>query len=411
MATITILKPRVQVSHFGLYRTSAGGDESIFVRRKVGDPTDYMHTKSRKLALQRYYLTLASKHYAHLTPSQKAITRHQFAEVEFETGHSRTDTKLLSGRQLFISQEMHSLKTTGKQLSLPYEVCIILTDPDLNPLEGQLKLYFKKDGDWQETRRELINTADWLFSLIPAGKASYHPIGEAIGYFDPENPEITYLHEAELKQYHYHKLYPTGIPEKLFDCLGNSGMLEAIGDTYQEAREASQGTVSDNRNVGTTGQEYAFGYKFHIWRAGLFFDTTQLLQSHEIVEAYLRLQPICGGYSSAIAEDDQHLRILNGADLSPSGLQPSDYHRIGSQSYSYGETDPDTYRSHCSNHIDIPIAHSLITKEGITKIALRGTHDINNIQRLPPFVWNKYDYKLPTKAQTGWAWLRIKYLD
>ncbi|GAJ22318.1 unnamed protein product, partial [marine sediment metagenome] len=63
--------------HFGLYRTSAGGDQGIFVRRKVGDPTDYMHTKSKKVNQQRQNLALASKHYSHLTPSQKAVTRRQ----------------------------------------------------------------------------------------------------------------------------------------------------------------------------------------------------------------------------------------------------------------------------------------------------------------------------------------------
>ncbi|GAJ18196.1 unnamed protein product, partial [marine sediment metagenome] len=64
MATVHIKEPREQEAHFGLYRTTAGGDETIFVRRKIGEPTDYMHTKSRKLKQQRDNLALASQHYS-----------------------------------------------------------------------------------------------------------------------------------------------------------------------------------------------------------------------------------------------------------------------------------------------------------------------------------------------------------
>ncbi|MBA7486475.1 hypothetical protein ES707_22034 [subsurface metagenome] len=206
MATVEIIKPRLQEGHFGLYRTSVGGDESIIVRRKVGEPTDYMHSKSMKSARQRYFMTLASQHYARLSPSQKALSRHQFEIVEYETGHSRTEEKLLMGRELFISREIHSLKTTGKQLILPLEVCIVLTDKNLVPLEGQLRLLYKTNGDWEQTPGELLHASDWLFSLVPPDKSSYNPIGEAVGYYDPG----VFLTLSELKSYHYHKLFPEG---------------------------------------------------------------------------------------------------------------------------------------------------------------------------------------------------------
>ena len=370
-----------------------------------------MHTRSRKCALQRYYLTTASRHYSRLTPSQKAITRHQFEEVEFETGHSRTDTKLLSGRQLFISKEMHSLKTTGKQIQLPYEVCIVLTDPDLNPLEGSLDLYFKTDGEWQETAKDELNLGNWLFSKVPAGKASYHPIGEAIGYYDPEDPEITYLDELTLKQYHYHKLYPTGIPEALFDALGTSGYLESLADTYPEARNASTGTVHDNTNRGTTGQAKEGNEGFYLWRTGLFFDTTSFLATRTIIEAWLRLKVIAGGKGSAIHDEDQILRILSGEDLNPSGLTPSDYGQIGSRTTAYGQVSKWDWLAQANDFIDIPLNKNRIVKEGITKLALRGTHDIYNIPDEGFTERNRYDYQMPRASQTGWAFLRIKYLD
>ncbi|KKN21790.1 hypothetical protein LCGC14_0921700 [marine sediment metagenome] len=370
-----------------------------------------MHTKSRKCALQRYYLTLATQHYARLTPSQKAITRHQFEEVEYETGHSQTKTKLLSGRQLFISKEMHSLKTTGKQLILPYEVCIVLTDPDLNPLEGQLDLYYLTNGDWQSLAREEIGLGNWLFSLVPAGKASYHPIGEAIGYYDPEDPIETYLDEVSLKQYHYHKLYPTGIPETLFDALGTSGMLHVLEETYQKARNANSGTVIDNNSQGTTGQSKFFGDNFNMWRAGLFFDTTALLATSTIVEAWLRFFVVHGGDSSAIHDPDQTLIVVSGEDLSPSGLTPADYGQLRSRITSYGQATRQEWLQQGNDIIDIPLDKSIIVKEGITKLALRGSHDINNIPDEGGLENNRFDYHMPRLSEQGRAWLRVKYLD
>ncbi|MBA7538936.1 hypothetical protein ES705_31214 [subsurface metagenome] len=208
MATVKIITPREQYAHFGLYRTSAGGDETIIVRRKVGEPTDYLHTASRKLKQQRYNLTLASQHYAHLSPSQKAITRHQIAEVEYQTSHGKTDTKLLMGRQLFISREMAGLKTTGKQLDVPHEVCIMLTDQAHNPIAGELWLKYLQNHVWYAVKKDEIATGCWLFSQVPKHKESYRLYGEALGYFDPISPEHQYMTETQLKACHYHVLIP-----------------------------------------------------------------------------------------------------------------------------------------------------------------------------------------------------------
>ncbi|GAI71055.1 unnamed protein product, partial [marine sediment metagenome] len=148
MARVYIKEPREQEGHFGLYRTSAGGDESIIVRRKVGEPTDYLHTKSRKLARQREILALASQHWSHLSPSQKADWRRQIRWVSRIPPGSKSEDVILKGRQLFISEEIHSLATTQKQLVLPYELCIMLVDEDLNALDGDLSLSYKVAEEW-----------------------------------------------------------------------------------------------------------------------------------------------------------------------------------------------------------------------------------------------------------------------
>lgn len=219
MARIEIKEPREQEAHFGLYRTSAGGDQSIFVRRKVGDPTDYMHTKSKKVKQQRQNLALASQHYSHLTPSQKAVTRHQMEEVPYQQSHGKTNTKLLQGRQLFISKEMLSLANTGAQLLLPLEICIMLVDEDLKPLEGELWLLYWNGQEWVEIDREELYTGSWLFTETPRGQQAYRPYGMAEGYFDPMLPELQAMIDTDLPDYHYHilllpvaeeTLYPSG---------------------------------------------------------------------------------------------------------------------------------------------------------------------------------------------------------
>lgn len=207
MATIIRGINREQESHFGLYRTSVGGDEGIIVRRKVGEPADYMHPSSKRLARQREVFAQASQHYSHLTPGQKGLSRHQFAEVEYQLSHGKTDLKLLTGRQLFIAQEVRSLTATQKQIVFPYELCIILVDASSNPLDGELWLYSTVAGEWFDLPKSQICEGNWLFSNVPPGYAPYRVYGEAEDYFDPELPETQAMSEDDIKPYHYHKLY------------------------------------------------------------------------------------------------------------------------------------------------------------------------------------------------------------
>ncbi|GAI14492.1 unnamed protein product, partial [marine sediment metagenome] len=173
MATVQIKEPREQEAHFGLYRTTAGGDETIFVRRKIGEPTDYMHTKSRKLKRQRDNLALASQHYSHLTPTQKATIRHQAEEVEYQKSHGKTDTKVLQGRELFISNEIRSLATTQKQLQTPLELCITLTDELENPLDLETRLAYYVLG-WPRTIPGIyLTNGNTLFLKLPTDKDIY----------------------------------------------------------------------------------------------------------------------------------------------------------------------------------------------------------------------------------------------
>lgn len=171
-----------------------------------------MHTKSRKLKIHRQNLALASQHYAHLSPSQKAATRHQIEEVEYQTSHGKTDTKLLLGRQLFIAKDIHYLNVAQRQIQPPLEACIMLTDQGLNPLDGELWLRYLKDDQWHDIPKEELSLGSWMFEKVPARQEAYQVYGEATGFFDPKLSKHQAMTESYLRTYHYHELFSSVLP-------------------------------------------------------------------------------------------------------------------------------------------------------------------------------------------------------
>ena len=192
-------------AHFGLYNTSVGGDEPIIVRRKAGIPPDYQHGSSRKVQRQRDNFALASQHWANLTPTQKGYYRYQMAYVDVIGSPSKD--KLLRGRQLFIAREIRELLVAQKQLITPFEVCIILCDEALNPLHGEMWLYWQEteEAEPEELAGDELVRGNFLFRNVKPGQFVYHPYGESEGYYDPEGAE-TWLTQDELRKYHYHIL-------------------------------------------------------------------------------------------------------------------------------------------------------------------------------------------------------------
>ena len=217
MARVEIGRYRPQDAHYGFYRDDLPSGDVILIRRKVGEPTDYLHPNSRKARQQRLNFGLASTHYSHLTPIQKRELKYVTEEMSFVRGHSKSGTKVLQGRTLFISKDIHALNETQKQTPTPLQICIVLTDPDLNPIKGDIWLYYLENDEWKETPRKLLSPSYWLFPTVPRNKELYHPIGAALNYQDPQDPETTYLTQKELMLYHYHPLMrmPTAITEIL----------------------------------------------------------------------------------------------------------------------------------------------------------------------------------------------------
>ena len=197
---------RPQDAHYGFYRDDLPSGDVILIRRKVGEPTDYLHPNSRKVRQQRLNFGLASTHYSHLTPIQKRELRYVVEEVSFVRGHSKSDTKVLQGRTLFISKDIHSLNELQKHIPSYLQICIALADQDLNLIDGDIWLYGLIDGEWREEDRRQLSPSHWLFPTVPRDLPLYHPVGAAEGYYDPQDPDTTYLTLKQLMLYHYHPL-------------------------------------------------------------------------------------------------------------------------------------------------------------------------------------------------------------
>ena len=208
MVRVNVGQHRAQDAHYGFYKDDLPSGDIIVIRRKVGEPTDFLHPNSRKVRLHRQNFALASKHYSHLTSIQKRELRYVTEEVSTIGGRSKSVNKVLQGRELFISKDIHSLDEKHVHIPSFLQICIQLTDQDLNPLAGEIALYYQINGDWGSIDRRLLSESYWLFPIVPMKRPLYHPIGEAYGYYDPEDPETTYLTQKELMLYHYHKLMP-----------------------------------------------------------------------------------------------------------------------------------------------------------------------------------------------------------
>ncbi len=370
MAKVEILEYREQLAHFGFYRQGAGGDVQLLIRRKVGDPTDYMHNHSKAVQRQREIFSQASIHYSHLTPTQKAAWRRQIRWVSRIPPGSKSEEVILKGRQLFISEDIHELTTKQRQIRLPREICIVLTDQELNPLVGQIWLFLFADGEWWELPREQLSKSDWLFPTVPRGAEFYRVHGEAFGYIDPELPETQYMSEDALRVYHYHRLSlwqpPAGV---IFPSLADDGYLATWLDhpsaSYAFNWQAQEGTLED---YGTAFSLYNHDYldSASVYRGVLFFDTRELPPDANILNAWVKLTAF------GIINCRNARLCLTPATNVHTPLIPSDYSAL--------RETPDIIASYPMENmiawspLYLPLIQeglSAITKAGITRFGLR----------------------------------------
>lgn len=377
MATVIRTKPRIAARHFGLYRTSVGGDEPIIVRRKVGEPTDVMHLNSAETQRQRRRFTEASQHYASFTPPQKWLSRRQMKYVSYVRNHGKSKIKLLQGRQLVISEDVRSLKTTGRLTTPPYSICIIMCDPDYNPLAGTLYLKYYEDGTWHDVEGMELDLGNWLFREVPPGKEYYRVEGEAPGFVDPETSESQYITEAKLKLYHWHVmvLYMGETLWSFPDPSREKSSVDGYVSKYSHNTWAVQwGGYAEqwSDSVGTfivgIARSYMSGRWQRLSRFIYLFDTRLLPPDCEIVAAEFQVR----------CESKVQAGGMDGAfNLFPSNpnsdilITKYDYANLGSTPLAteipFANIKDDELNIWHLN--EAGLAH--IEKEGITKLSLR----------------------------------------
>lgn len=163
------------------------------------------HTNSIPLARQRARLATASQHWNNLTPTQKNAWHNKLGYVSRQG--SPSEQVLLSGRQLFISQEISSLNSKGQQLQPGYELCIVLCNEDYEALLGMLTVSYLENNVWTPCQSEQIAPGNWRFPDVPRAKQSYRIEGEVPNYTDPKLQQDQFATEEYLRYKHYHVLF------------------------------------------------------------------------------------------------------------------------------------------------------------------------------------------------------------
>jgi len=345
VATIIQGQKRVAFGHYGFYATHAGGDLPVIVRRSIGDPTCWMHENSRPVMLQRERFKKAVQHYAGLTPPQKWLSKRRLGDVEYIDNHGVTQVKMLSGRQLVISEDIHALATTGRFTEQPFQVCIILCDQDFEPLVGELYLEYQDAGGWHEVEGRELNLGNWLFVEVPGKMTAYRVWGGAVGWQDPMLPENQNMSEAQLKLKHWHKMevppvtmefrqrfYPDPFP-RLPAVDGQTALYGPYaGLTWDELHDGAgnegthlAATMSIDVMASRTAQKWR-----RIGQAILMFDTYVIPADAEILEAQLWLW--CYGKSLPPLGDDFSIIITKANPASEDEITPADYQCLGTQS-------------------------------------------------------------------------------
>lgn len=197
-----------------------------------------------------------------------------------------------------------------------------------------------------------------------------------------------------------------------FDALGTCGYVYANENSYSAARDKWTGTVVTDSNLCTIGQAKEGVEGFYIWRGGLFFDTFSLPSSGAILDAKILFDVIHGGIFSAIHDPDQCLTIIHYPWGLDPPIQPHHYGYMGLLVQDHGHICKNDWLAAAPDIAKIQLnRHGLnrITRGGLTKFGMRGSHDINNIPDVGFIERNRFDFSSPRLDETGKLWLNITY--
>lgn len=133
-----------------------------------------MHPTSKKLKRQREVFGQASTHYSHLTSLQKQDLRYHIEDVEYIKNHGRTEIKVLQGRPLFISKDMHSIIETAKQTEMPLTICIVSVEPTGKVIDVMLRLRKRKPPPYVDYPAYWPYPGTNIFYPVPRIEANFY---------------------------------------------------------------------------------------------------------------------------------------------------------------------------------------------------------------------------------------------
>jgi len=316
-------------------------------------------------------------------------------DISYVINHGKSGVKLLQGRQLVISEDVRSLRATGRLTTPPYSICIILCDPDYNPLEGTLYLRYLEGETWHDVEGMELDLGNWLFREVPAGKEYYRVEGEAEGWEDPKKPENQFMTEDELKQKHWHIMEvppPTTVtfyPDRDPEVTCCDGQTESDCGYY--GKPWAEAHVYPANNAGATGATFGVrvqaGSNTDMWRyfnrCQFLFDTSVIPPGATIISAKFR---VFGDWKQSNPYwPDWAVALVPSDPLSNIDIVLADHLRLGTTLLSNTFITQEEWKVGDWNEFPLNAAGlARITKGGITKFGLREkTYDAAN--KAPPW--------------------------
>ena len=162
---------------------------------------------------------------------------------------------------------------------------------------------------------------------------------------------------------------------KTFESLNYDGHILSVASSYLDARNSESGTSVWDTNYFICGGQIYNNEKYYIYRGFLFFDTSPIPDTATITSVKLSIKVF-----SDDSATDFNLTIQNGQPTYPhTPLQDSDFYYIRYQGNG-GQLDTSTITAGQWYNITFTSeALNWINKEGITKLCLRSSRDINSI--------------------------------
>lgn len=173
MAKITLKEKRPIDAGYHIYRQPTEAGDLITVRRKVAMPTDVQHKSSKETTRHRQIFAKASERWAALPSLVKRDLSNNYGIVPVQGHFAQPDVKVLKGRQLFLSQEIHAQQYHQKHTETPLWLCVQTISPTGKLIPVDIALYYAYFTPHYSIPRYHLSLSDTLFYPVPIVDRAY----------------------------------------------------------------------------------------------------------------------------------------------------------------------------------------------------------------------------------------------